>query len=122
MNRDWVVSEEGRSSRLGQQLDCVRCDAAEFPEHFVAYKQTAVFTAETLPAGLRRAHTTKAGVWAKIHVLAGRLRYCIENGSAARELSAGELGIVVPEVPHHVEPLGAVRVRVELYRAPPDDD
>ena len=25
-NRDWVVSEEGRNSMLGYQLNCVKCD------------------------------------------------------------------------------------------------
>jgi hypothetical protein len=26
MERDWILTEEGRSSRLGQLLECVRCD------------------------------------------------------------------------------------------------
>ena len=120
--RPWVVSEAGRRERIGQPLDCVRCDEAELPAHFVAYKRTADMTESTLPAGLRRRHSTRAGVWAKIHVAAGRLRYCLEDSGVTTELAAGDVGIVVPEVPHHVEPLGAVRFAVEFYRAPTADD
>lgn len=25
-NREWILSEEGRNSKLGQVLNCVRCD------------------------------------------------------------------------------------------------
>lgn len=118
MERPWVTSAAGRQGRLGQMLDCVRCDAAELPEHFVAYKQTDEFSETSLPAGLRRGHTTRAGVWAKIHVRAGRLRYCVDDRGTVQELAAGEAGIVVPQVVHHLELLGPVRVQVEFYRDP----
>jgi tellurite resistance-related uncharacterized protein len=39
-----------------------------------AYRCTPVFDENTLPAGLRRAHRTKPGVWGAIRVLEGRLR------------------------------------------------
>ena len=42
-----------------------------------AYGCTPVFDENTLPAGLRRAHRTKPGVWGVIRVLEGRLRYCV---------------------------------------------
>ncbi|MEX2525405.1 MAG: DUF3565 domain-containing protein [Gammaproteobacteria bacterium] len=25
-NRPWVITEAGRNSKIGEQLDCVRCD------------------------------------------------------------------------------------------------
>jgi tellurite resistance-related uncharacterized protein len=40
---------------------------------------TEEFTAETVPAGLRKDHCTKAGVWGLIHVRAGRLRFRITD-------------------------------------------
>lgn len=116
--RPWVTTEQGRQEKLGMVLDCVRCDAFELPAHFVAYKQTAEFTEETIPDALRRDHTTRAGVWAKIIVLEGTLRYRVDGLDVSRDLTPGEVGIVLPEVPHHVEPLGAARVRVEFYAAP----
>ncbi len=117
MNRPWVTSEAGRTSRLGQQLDCVRCDAAELPAAFVAFKRTAIFDAATVPAGLRRNHSTRAGVWARIVVLEGALRYHVAGTATAQDLTPVRGGVVVPEVVHHVEPVGAVRFYVEFYRA-----
>ena len=45
------------------------------PSSKVPYKCTPIFDETTLPAGLRREHRTKAGVWGAIRVLEGRLRY-----------------------------------------------
>lgn len=118
INRPWVTSEEGRKSMIGKTLNCVRCDKLELPDHFVAYKRTSDFTEESVPAGLRKDHSTKAGVWGKIRVMEGKLRYRVPVLGVDMELSEGNIGIVVPEVLHNVEPLGAVRFHVEFYRAP----
>jgi tellurite resistance-related uncharacterized protein len=118
INRPWVMTAEGRRAMLGQKLNCVRCEHFELPLHFVAYRRTADFTEQTLPAGLRRDHTTKAGIWAKIIVIEGRLRYVVETLNTDIELDASRIGIVVPEVPHRVEPARGVRFFVEFYRAP----
>lgn len=118
INRPWVMSEEGRRSMLGTTLNCVRCDQMEWPEHFVAYKQTPEFTQETLPDGLKKDHNSKAGVWAKIHVLEGVLHYTIESLGIEMDLLPGLPGIVLPEVLHHVAAKGPVRFYVEFYRAP----
>ncbi len=119
VERPWVTLEEGRRSKIGERLDCVRCDAFEIPDGFVDYKHTDEFTESTIPAGLRRDHATKAGVWARIVVAAGRLAYRIQAPLERRvELAPGTPGVVVPEVRHHVEPLGPVRFHVEFLRAP----
>jgi len=47
VERPWVTTEHGRNARLGQHLDCVRCDAFEIPDGFVPYKRTDTFTAGT---------------------------------------------------------------------------
>lgn len=117
VSRPWVLTEDGRASRLGVPLDCVRCDRFEMPEGFAPYKQTPAFTAETVPAALLSAHSTRAGVWARIEVLEGRLRYQVfaplERDSV---LEPGEPGIIPAEVEHRVEPLGDVRFTVEFFR------
>ena len=118
INRPWVASEQGRSSMIGKMLNCVRCDKFELPEGFVPYKRTSVFTEETLPDALRKDHSTKTGVWGKIVVEEGKLRYRVASLNADTELSAHKAGIVLPEVLHNVEPLGTVRFFVEFYRAP----
>jgi tellurite resistance-related uncharacterized protein len=67
---------------------------------------------------LKKDHLTKAGIWAKIVVNDGKLRYCVDALHADAELSQNHFGIVVPEVPHRVEPVGMVGFFVEFYRSP----
>ena len=116
--RDWVTTAQGRERMIGATLDCVRCDRFELPEEFVAYKRTPEFDETSVPAGLRREHSTKVGVWAKIVVVDGRLRYRVDALNTDLELSPDRAGVVIPEVLHHVAPIGAVRFYVEFYRAP----
>ena len=118
VNRPWVTSAEGRAQRLGAMLDCGRCDSMELPSAFVPFKRTPVFTTDSIPAGLRTNHSTAPGTWAKIVVTEGALRYRIADLGVDVQLSPREEGIVVPEVPHSVEPAGGVRFYVEFYRAP----
>jgi tellurite methyltransferase len=94
----------------------------QIPVSFVAYKRTPEFTEETIPAGLRRNHSTKAGVWGKIIVVEGRLRYRVATSNCDVELFPDQAGIVEPEVLHHVEPIGPVRFYVEFYRMVPGTD
>jgi tellurite resistance-related uncharacterized protein len=116
--RPWVTTDDGRRAKLGLPLDCVRCDRFELPADALPYKQTAVFTETTMPDGLRREHTTRAGVWGKIVVESGRLRYRVDALGADVVLEPGRPGVVVPEVPHAVEPIGPVRFHVEFHRVP----
>lgn len=114
--RYWVTTPQGRDAMLGTSLNCARCDRFELPDSFVAYKRTPEFDETTVPLGLRRDHSTKVGIWAKIIVLDGRLKYCVDALHRDFELSPNTHGIVVPEVMHHVEPIGSVRFHVEFYR------
>ena len=78
------------------------------------YKRTATFTEETLPAALRVDHRTKAGTWARIVVESGRAEYHVRG--RVHLLEPGAIGIVEPEIPHHLVPLGPLAVHVEFYR------
>lgn len=93
----------------------------ELPANAVAYKRTPDFTAATIPAGLLRAHRTKAGVWGRIVVTAGVLRYRIHAAEGEPEeehlLDAQHPGVVQPERPHEVAPVGEVSFHVEFLRA-----
>ena len=89
------------------------------PADVAAYRQTPEFDEHTTPEALRRSHETKPGVWGRICVLQGSLRYRIlEPQSEEHVLSPARVGIVEPEVPHEVEPLGEVRFYVEFLRQP----
>lgn len=86
------------------------------PSGLIAYRRTPVFNQDTIPAGLRREHRTKAGVWAVITVLEGELRFRTIEPISQTLISPGVPGIVAPEQPHQVDPHGAVRFFVEFYR------
>jgi tellurite resistance-related uncharacterized protein len=91
--------------------------ADDLPAGVRAYRRTAVFDQDNLPAALRHEHSTKAGVWALIHVIEGRLRYRILDPLSETELEPGKPGVVSPRQLHEVEPLGPVRFFVEFYAA-----
>jgi len=92
------------------------------PAGLKAYKRTPEFNQDTLPAGLRRAHRTKPGVWALIHVLEGRLCYRILEPVSETELTPETPGVVHPDQPHEVQPLGPMRMYVEFYAEPQPND
>lgn len=85
------------------------------------YRTTPVFDQDTLPEGLRREHRTKPGVWAVIEVLEGRLLYEVLAPPSARVLDPASPGRVLPDQPHRVTPLTAVRVRVAFYDRDPGE-
>lgn len=86
----------------------------------VPYKSTPVFDENTLPAGLRREHRTKVGVWGIIRVVEGRVRYRILDPVSETILDPDHPGLVFPDQPHCVEPLGAIGMQVEFYDRMPD--
>ena len=86
------------------------------------YRSTPEFDETTLPAALRREHRTKAGVWGVIRVLEGEVRLVLDDGSDAEGtiLRPDRPGLIQPRQPHHVEPLGRMRMQVDFYDQPPD--
>lgn len=92
--------------------------AEGLPAGLEAYRRTPIFTEATIPAALRHRHSTKAGVWALITVVEGRLRLRRLNTGAETDLDPSAPGIIAPGEPHEVEPLGSVRFFVEFHAAP----
>ena len=90
------------------------------PPAAAPYKRTPIFDENSLPAGLRREHRTKPGVWGVIRVLDGRLRYVVMEPASEVILQPGHPGLVLPDQPHLVEPLGPMRMQVEFYNQLPD--
>jgi len=84
------------------------------------YRRTDTFTEVTVPAALLKAHMTKRGIWALIHVLEGQLTYKIVD--PGRPSSNDVLtpstppGVIEPAILHEVAPRGPVRFYVEFYR------
>ena len=118
INRPWVITEFGRKSKLGETLNCARCDKFEFPGNFIPYKKTPVFTEKSLPSGLKNDHSTKTGVWGKIILTEGTLQYRVNSLKTDTVLSPNETGIILPEILHSVALLGPVKFYVEFYKEP----
>ena len=84
------------------------------------YRSTPVFDENTLPAALRGEHRTKAGVWGVIEVLEGKVKFTRPDRADTVILERGKPGLVLPEQPHFVEPIGPMRRQVHFYDQPPD--
>lgn len=115
-NRPWVMTVLGRKDKLGEKLNCVRCDRLEFPEGLVAYRKTAIFMADSVPKGLLKDHSLAPGHWGLLHVLEGQLRYQLKHfKKESTLLSKNEKAVIVPCMLHAVAPLGLVRFYVEFF-------
>lgn len=89
----------------------------ELPTTVAAYKRTDTFTEQTIPNGLLKSHNTKSGVWGKIVILEGELRYRIlEPEIEDNVLTTEHFGVVEPLVLHEVKPLGKVSFYVEFLK------
>lgn len=107
--REWVMDDAERRARIGAPLDCPLCDRAELPAFVKHARDSAVWTAQTMPAGLRRRHRLGRGTWGVLHVDSGALRF----GDA--EIEAGSTRVIPPDVEHEVEPLGEARFWIEFF-------
>ena len=85
------------------------------------YRSTPVFDQDSLPAALRGRHSTKAGVWGVIRVLEGELRLTHLDPERSVLLVPGSPGLVLPEQPHFVTPLGPMRMQVDFYERAPGE-
>ena len=89
----------------------------DLPHGVTRYAKSPEFTEQSIPEALRTSHRTGEGIWGKIVILEGRLRYRIlEPEMREMELFPDTPGIVVPEIAHEVEAMGKVRFHVEFYR------
>lgn len=86
------------------------------------YRSTPVFDESSLPAALRERHDTKRGVWGRIRVLDGQLKLTILEPLCEAILEPGRPGVVLPQQPHFVTPIGAMKMQVDFYKEPPPTD
>ena len=89
----------------------------ELPVTASSYSKSPEFTEDTIPAGLLKAHQTKAGTWGKIEVFEGQLLYRILQPELEElVLSPQKFGVIEPTILHEVAALGKVRFHVEFFR------
>jgi len=113
--RPWVMTDAGRASRLGTELDCPLCDRAEQPEDLVVVRTAGPFDEDTLPAGLRRTHLVADRTWGELRVEAGSVRIELETEPVIdRLLVAGAHQAIPPLVPHRLHLDGPVVLAVDF--------
>ncbi|PWF21511.1 DUF1971 domain-containing protein [Corticimicrobacter populi] len=83
------------------------------------YGRSPDFTPDTLPTALQTDHATAAGVWGRLQVQAGRLRYQLaQSPDVSVELAAGESLIIAPEIRHRVAFIEPGQFHIEFCRLP----
>ncbi len=87
------------------------------PDGLELARSTPEFDERTVPAGLLATHRVAVGVWGRLVVSAGSLRFVFEDDEASPGMiSAGETQVIPPDRPHHLELDGPVQFRVEFHR------
>ena len=87
------------------------------PDGATVYRTVGPWDADSLPAGLRRTHRTKDGVWARLRVLEGAVT-CVMHGPPEQRVRVvpGQPAAVAPGAPHHLELTGPVRLELDFLR------
>ncbi len=88
-----------------------------WPDRLRLVRTTPEFDETTVPAGLLAAHRIAEGVWGRLTVRSGSLRFVFESRpDVGRTVGSGEHQVIPPSEPHHVEMIGPVRFAVEFHR------
>ena len=86
------------------------------PDRIAPSGASPIFTQDTLPDALQAEHALAAGRWGVLHVFEGTLRYLELGSGKERVVSAPDLIIIHPEVPHRVAAEGPLRCRIDFFR------
>lgn len=91
-----------------------------WPDDAAPYRHTPEFTEASVPKGLLRAHATRPGTWARLHVLEGGLVFRDLVDGAELLLGPGIHPLIHPERLHEVAAAGPVRFFIEFCARPGD--
>jgi len=74
------------------------------PDNVEQYAQTPSFTADTVPPGLLKDHSTKSGVWGLLVIERGEVLYTVTDPEdpGRYELCKGQQAVIVPTQRHYV--------------------
>lgn len=113
----WATDDAATEARVGHPIECLRCGQRLLPDDARPYRRTETFDASSIPPGLLRAHSTKAGTWGRLVVEEGALRLWFSPPLSLEV--AGHPGapiVIPPQLEHHVLVAGPVRFHVEFLR------
>jgi truncated hemoglobin YjbI/tellurite resistance-related uncharacterized protein len=123
-----IASEmQARARRIASRFSLIICgkdipgDARIAPPTAatVPYRTSALFDEITLPRALLADHALKSGTWAVVRVEQGSVGYRQKGDKDPTTLGPGNPGIIPPEIPHSLELVGPVQLRVEFYDRQP---
>jgi tellurite resistance-related uncharacterized protein len=89
----------------------------ELPEGLQLARTTDVFTPETVPPGLLRAHRVADGVWGRLVVHSGTVTFVFEDQPHQPIVAgSGDRIVIPPGRFHHVELSDTASFAVEFHR------
>lgn len=95
----------------------------DLPAGLIHARTTDLFDETNHPAALRRAHHVAQGVWARLLVHSGSLRFVFEDQpDEPITITAGGDMLIPPKVRHHVEFDGPASFALEFHRRPTADE
>ena len=74
------------------------------------------FNEDTIPDALTREHKLAVGRWGVLHVFDGQLRYVNLETGAESAVSAPDLVVIRPELPHRLSVNGPVQCHIDFFR------
>ncbi len=114
-DRPWVLTAEGRDSRVGSDIDCPLCDRPELPDGLVLARTAGPFVETTLPAALRRDHRIADRTWGRLRVTEGSIAFTMATTPPIDVvLEASDTHPIPPGVAHALHVRGPVVVVVDF--------
>jgi tellurite methyltransferase len=114
-DRPWVLTEAGRSRRVGTAIACPLCDRGELPQGLTRVRSAGPFDEETLPPALQRDHRVAERTWAVLRVIEGAVRFTMTTDPPLdRVVTAGQQQAIPPGVLHAVHLDAPARLEIDF--------
>lgn len=117
----WIGTGKGRQEHIGDSVECVDCDMPKIPDGMTLVETSPVYQRSDMPSEWQGGFSTEPGVWARVVVKEGMLRFVIEPGVPASRgflLDKGFAGVMAPDLTHSLSPaMGDVQFYIEYYSA-----
>lgn len=118
INRPWVITEEGRNSFLGHELNCIRCDRMELPDAdvLVLERKTPKYNFRTIPSILATSNQLEKGQWGRVIPVRGQPLCVNETINISSRLRPDMSCVIPPETSYRLELDQESSVCLEIYR------
>jgi tellurite resistance-related uncharacterized protein len=89
---------------------------ASWPPQATPYRTVGPWEASEIPQGLLTEHRLKPGTWARLQILRGSVRFVWDDGASEAIVLCHGTHDIPPEIPHHLELIGDVRLQVTFWK------